>query len=169
MSAPGEVAMRFSRILVPTDFSTGAENAAVTAVALAAAVGGRVDLVHWYNLPALMTPDGSTFGPTAAQLVEAGERADAALAEALQALRARVGGRVRIEGATRIGTAADEILRIAEKGHYDLIVMGTHGRTGLRRLMLGSVAEQVLRRASIPVLTVRAHDADDARDASDAR
>jgi nucleotide-binding universal stress UspA family protein len=161
--------MRFSRILVPTDFSTGAENAAVTAVALAAAVGGRVDLVHWYNLPALMTPDGSTFGPTAAQLVEAGERADAALGEALQALRARVGGRVRIEGATRIGSAADEILRIAETGRYDLIVMGTHGRTGIRRLMLGSVAENVLRRSPIPVLTVRAHDAEDARAASDPR
>jgi nucleotide-binding universal stress UspA family protein len=161
--------MRFSRILVPTDFSTGAENAALTAVALAAAVGGRVDLVHWYNLPALMTPDGSTFGPTAAQLVEAGERADAALGEALQALRARAGGRVRIEGATRIGSAADEILRIAETGRYDLIVMGTHGRTGIRRLMLGSVAENVLRRAPIPVLTVRAHDAEDARAASDPR
>jgi nucleotide-binding universal stress UspA family protein len=54
------------------------------------------------------------------------------------------------------GEAADEILRAAEDSGCDLIVMGTHGRTGLSRLLLGSVAEQVLRRAPCPVLTVKA-------------
>src|SRR6266576_2695515 len=89
LSAPEEVAMRFSRILVPTDFSTGAQHAAFTAMALAAATGGRVKLVHLYNPPSLMLPDGSTFAATPAQLVEATDRAEAALAEALRALRAQ--------------------------------------------------------------------------------
>ncbi|MGZ3440248.1 MAG: universal stress protein [Polyangia bacterium] len=160
--------MRFSNILVPTDFSTGAEHAADAAVALAAAVGGHVELVYLYNPPSLMLPDGSTFAATPAQLLEATTRADTALADALQALRARSGGSVSIEGHALMGAAADEILRLADTGRYDLIVMGTHGRTGIRRLMLGSVAEKVLRRAAIPVLTVREPDAQDVRPATDA-
>jgi nucleotide-binding universal stress UspA family protein len=53
------------------------------------------------------------------------------------------------------GNAAPEILRVAEESHCDVIVLGTHGRTGLARLLLGSVAEQVVRRASCPVLMVK--------------
>jgi nucleotide-binding universal stress UspA family protein len=166
---PKEVPMRFSRILVPTDFSAGAEEAARTAMALAAAVGGRVELVHLYNPPSLMLPDGSTFGATPAQLVETTDRAEAALAQSLQRLRAHGDGTVELDGCTRMGSAADEILRLAESGRYDLVVMGTHGRTGIRRLMLGSVAENVLRRASIPVLTVRELDPHAPRADADAR
>jgi nucleotide-binding universal stress UspA family protein len=153
--------MRFTRILVPTDFSPGGENAAVAACAFARAVGGTIRLFHVYNPPSLMLPDGSTFAPTPAELVQATERADHALAALERTLAARVGGAVAIEVASAIGDAADEILRLAESGDYDVIVMGTHGRTGIRRMMLGSVAEKVLRRAPIPVLTIREHDAAD--------
>jgi len=156
-----EADMRFTRILVPTDFSTGAENAAVAACAFARAVGGSITLLNIYNPPSLMLPDGSTFAPTPAELVEATQRADHALAAHKRALTERVGGHVAIEVASTIGDAADEILRLAESGKYDIVVMGTHGRTGIRRMMLGSVAEKVLRRAPIPVLTVREHDAAD--------
>ena len=155
--------MRFSRILVPTDFSTGAQHAAFTAMELAAATGGSVKLVHLYNPPSLMLPDGSTFAATPAQLLESTDRAEAALAEELHALRARSDARVQVDGCTLMGAAAAEILRLAESGRYDLIVMGTHGRTGIRRLMLGSVAETVLRHAPIPVLTVREPEAPAAR------
>jgi nucleotide-binding universal stress UspA family protein len=148
-------AMRFSRILVPTDFSTGAENAAVVAAALAAAVHGHLLLVHVYTPPSVMLPDGSTFPPTPAQLLAADESAEAALAETKRALASRIEGEVHIEGRALIGSAAEEIVRLADSGSYDLIVMGTHGRTGIRRLLLGSVAETVSRHASIPVLTVR--------------
>lgn len=158
--------MRFSRILVPTDFSAGAEAAAVAAGELAAAVGGSVELLHVYTPPSLMLPDGSTFAPTAAELVEATERADFALTAAHRALAARIGNGVRIETASYIGAPAEEILRLADSGRYDVIVMGTHGRTGIRRLMLGSVAEKVLRRASIPVLTVRESAAQPAADSA---
>ena len=151
--------MRFSRILVPTDFSTGAEQAAVIAAELAREVGGSIELVHVYVPPSIMLPDGSTFAPTPAELVEANERADFALQAASRALVARIGGGVRVDASSRIGGAADEIVRLANSGRYDVVVMGTHGRTGIRRLVVGSVAEKVLRHASIPVLTVRAPEA----------
>ena len=148
--------MRFSRILVPTDFSSAAENAADVALALGAAVGGQLLLVHVYNPPSVMLPDGSTFPPTPAQLLAADESAEAALADTKRALASRSGAAVSIDTCALIGSAAEEIVRLADSGRYDLIVMGTHGRSGIRRLLLGSVAESVSRRASIPVLTVRA-------------
>jgi nucleotide-binding universal stress UspA family protein len=161
--------MRCSRILVPTDFSPAAEAAALAAAALAAEVGGHIYLLHVYSPPSVMLPDGSTFAPTPAQLVESSERAEHALTAAQRSLAARVAADVRIDTCSRIGLAADEILRMAESGHYDLIVMGTHGRSGLRRLMLGSIAEKVLRHASIPVLTVRELGGHASASAGDAR
>jgi nucleotide-binding universal stress UspA family protein len=53
------------------------------------------------------------------------------------------------------GIPADEIIRLAKAEHADLIVMGTHGRSGLRRLLMGSVAEEVVRKSPVPVLTLR--------------
>jgi len=153
--------MRFKRILVPTDFSTGAENAAAVACAFARAVGGTIELLHVFHPPSLMLPDGSTFPPTPSELIEATERADGALAVQKRALTERLEGAVDVDVASTIGDPADEILRLAASGDYDVIVMGTHGRTGIRRMMLGSVAEKVLRHAPIPVLTIREHDAAD--------
>ena len=153
--------MPFSRILVPTDFSTGAAQAARLAAELAATMGGTIRLIHVINPPALVLPDGSTVVATPAQLVELTERADDELSDARRALLAEMppGKTVDVEASSLMGDAADEILRLAGSGHYDLIVMGTHGRTGIRRLMLGSVAEKVLRHAAVPVLTVREADA----------
>jgi nucleotide-binding universal stress UspA family protein len=65
------------------------------------------------------------------------------------------GPAVPVECVGRVGDAVAEILDLAHSSHCDLIVMGTHGRTGLSRLLMGSVAEQVLRKAPCPVLTVR--------------
>jgi nucleotide-binding universal stress UspA family protein len=63
---------------------------------------------------------------------------------------------VRVEYRLEEGEMATEILRVAQETKSDLIVLGTHGRTGLGRLLMGSVAEQVLRKASCPVLTIKA-------------
>jgi len=63
---------------------------------------------------------------------------------------------VRAERRLAEGDAVEETLRVAQEANADLIVMGTHGWTGLGRLLMGSVAEQVVRRASCPVLTVKA-------------
>jgi nucleotide-binding universal stress UspA family protein len=60
----------------------------------------------------------------------------------------------------RVGGAWSEIVRLATEEHADMIVMGTQGRTGLHRLLLGSVAERVIRQAPCPVLTVRPHPED---------
>ncbi len=63
---------------------------------------------------------------------------------------------VQVEHRLEEGDAASEILRVAREGKCDLVVLGTHGRTGLRRLLMGSVAEQVVRQAPCPVVTVKA-------------
>lgn len=145
--------MRLSRILLPTDFSTAAAKAADVALLLTAP-RGCIELVHVYLPPSLMLPDGSTFGPTAQELVSATERAEQALADAAHTLAARAAD-VHIERRALMGDAADEIVRLAQSGNYDAIVMGTHGRSGWRRLLLGSVAESVMRRSPIPVVSVR--------------
>ncbi|HEX4458852.1 MAG TPA: universal stress protein [Polyangia bacterium] len=149
--------MRFSRILVPTDFSASADEAAAVAGALAATAGGTVTLLYVYNPPSLMLPDGSTFVVTPSELVQESERAEADVARAKQALAGTLDPKVHVAAATAMGVPAQEIQRMAASGDFDIVVMGTHGRTGLRRVLLGSVAEQVLRHASIPVLTVREH------------
>jgi nucleotide-binding universal stress UspA family protein len=139
-------------ILVPTDFSTGAEAAAEVAYVLARAVGARVTLLHVYQLPAYVFPDGSAYltpPDTAAAIAGAVDEQLRALEEKAE----RAGVPAAVQSAQ--GLAADEILRVAREGGYDLIVMGTHGRTGVKRLVFGSIAEQVTRHADRPVLTVR--------------
>jgi nucleotide-binding universal stress UspA family protein len=75
------------------------------------------------------------------------------LAQATDA--AETAGALRVESKLLTGPVANEITDFAEQGQFDLIVMGTHGRTGLRHLVLGSVAEKVVRTAPCAVLTVR--------------
>lgn len=154
--------MRFKRILVPTDFSANAMPAAEVAVALAPTAGGAIELVHVYGPPGIILPDGSAFPATADELWGVTERAETALAQARAAVVARAAG-IEVTAQALMGAPADEILRLAESGHYDLIVMGTHGRTGLRRLLMGSIAEAVMRRSPIPVLTIRAAAVQEAR------
>lgn len=64
---------------------------------------------------------------------------------------------VEAEGCVVVGYAAEEILKTAVKENCDLIVMGTHGRKGIDRILFGSVAEKVVKRSSVPVLTIRPH------------
>ncbi len=140
-------------ILVPTDFSTGAASAAQVAYELARGLGARVTLLHVYQLPAYVFPDGSAYltpPETAAAIARA---VDEQLHKLEEDAEAHAGVAVAVQSAQ--GMSADEILRVAREGDYDLIVMGTHGRTGVKRLVFGSIAEQVVRHADRPVLTVR--------------
>lgn len=146
--------MRFTHILVPIDFSANAAVAIDVAVALARAVGGTIELVHVYGVPAIMLPDGSTFASSPSELLSVTERVEAELSAAKQAAVAGAAG-VAVVAQSLMGAPADEIVRLAGSGRYDVVVMGTHGRTGLRRLLMGSIAESVVRRSPIPVLTVR--------------
>jgi universal stress protein A len=142
------------KILVPTDFSPGAAAATEHALSLAHAFGGTVTLFHVYALPTYVFPDGSTFvaGPDVAAKIER----DVLDTLATAARNAERQSGVPVLTRSVIGAPYDEIIAAAKE--YDLIVMGTHGRTGLKHLLLGSVAEKVVRHASCPVLTVRTPD-----------
>ena len=144
------------RILVPVDFSECSRLALRRADELAKAFDAKVDVVHVWQAPAFISPEamvGATpQGQTLAQLAE--QQAEKSLQSFVA--HARNGG-VRIDSVRTLnGEPAHTIVQEAEHGDYDLIAMGTHGRTGLSHMLLGSIAEKVVRRASRPVMTVRA-------------
>jgi len=139
------------RILVPTDFSPPSERALEMAIEFARRFGAELTLFHAHELPAYVFPDGVM--PVSPEILVELERTMSAELERLAA-RARAAG-VPASIKTGVGAHDVEIVRFASEMNADLIIMGTHGRTGLRHVLLGSVAEKVVRRAPCPVLTVR--------------
>jgi nucleotide-binding universal stress UspA family protein len=132
-------------ILHPTDFSERSANALQLGCALARDYGARLIIVHVAAPPvavygeAVLIPESTAYlKPLQRQLVQL-----------------PVPDGVRVERRFEEGDVADQILRVATETPADLIVMGTHGRTGLGRLLMGNVAERVVRRATCPVLTVK--------------
>jgi nucleotide-binding universal stress UspA family protein len=140
-------------ILVPTDFGVASDHAVACARTLAASFGATIHLVHVLEEP-FVTPGAYQFHlpDTPTRREERYQQAQRRLTRIAGALDDR-GVSTTIE--TRGGIAVDEIVKSAVDYGVDLIVMGTHGRSGLQHLLIGSVAEQVVRRASCPVLTVR--------------
>lgn len=141
--------IRLNRILVPTDFSEHSARAVRYGVELAAKFGAELHLLHCVEqTPVLYGEAGAWISPEA--IVEIQAAAD----QQLQELP------VDAEGVTVIRNCVDghpfvEIIRYAKTEETDLIVMGTHGRGAIAHLLLGSVAEKVVRKAPCPVLTVR--------------
>jgi universal stress protein A len=133
-------------ILHPTDFSRYSENAWRVACSLARDYGANLLVLHVREIPVAVYGE---FGTVPADTFDAG-----ALRDELAKLEPTVSG-VTVERRLTEGTPAAEIVRVAGENNCDLIVLGTHGRTGLGRLLMGSVAEQVVRRATCPVLTVK--------------
>ena len=140
-----------TNILVPTDFSTQAEQALDYACTLAAKLGATVNLVSIVGIPALGVPElGAAM--SASVIDQMLDDQKIALTKLADARRGKTTiGQVLI----RTGDARDVIPLVAEEIKADLIVMGTHGRRGLSRALLGSVAEYVVRVSPVPVLTVR--------------
>lgn len=138
-------------ILVPTDLSEGAEAALDFACELARKLEATVHILHVIAIPALGVPElGVAITSTVIdQLIEENQSALDALADAHRG-QATIG-----EVMLKTGDPRDVIDNTAEQLHVDLIVMGTHGRRGFSRVLLGSVAETVVRSAPCPVLTVR--------------
>jgi len=134
-------------ILVPIDFEEASMKALAMAKDLASRLGGEVLLVHVYQLPIYTYPG---LEPTLMPGFH-GE-VTAAAQRAISDLATREGVRALL----REGDPAAEILAVAEAEKPLMIVMGTHGRTGLAHLVLGSVAEKVVRKSATPVLTIRA-------------
>lgn len=144
--------MDFRHILVPVDLSPESKRAFPPAAALARAGKARVTLLHVVP-DALITPHGAPFAPPMGELGTA-KQSDAARAE-LEALRPELKGAVSVDAQVLVAQdPAQAIARYAQEHGCDLIVASTHGRTGFRRFMLGSVAEAMLRHSTVPVLCI---------------
>jgi len=140
------------RICCPVDFSEPAREAMRTAAWLAGKHEAELVLVHAYQLPGVAFPESSAFaGPGVLdRLLEAIDRQLAEWRGEAESL-----GASPVTAHTATGVPWVEIVRFAEEGGCDVLVMGTHGRSAIARAILGSVAEKVVRHAPCPVLTVR--------------
>jgi nucleotide-binding universal stress UspA family protein len=139
------------RILSPVDFSDTSEHAVRYAVDLASRLGASLELVHVYQLPTYALPDGAIL----ARPDFVANLTDELQKQMDELIRRYSGHGVEIRGRIVEGMPYAEVNRVAEEEKADLVVMGTHGRTGLTHLLLGSVAERVVRTSTVPVLTVR--------------
>lgn len=139
------------KILHPTDFSEGAEQARDEAIRLARALDAEVVLVHVLSQTPLYAEGLSG--------VQIDRIYEAQRTWAEESMRGRVAetlaAGVPARGLLRVGVPAQEVVRAAEEERVDLIVLGTHGRGAIGRLLLGSVADRVIRTALCPVVTVR--------------
>lgn len=149
-------------ILVPTDLTPEAEQALDYACELARSLGAKVHLLNVVGVPALGIPELGV-ALTATTIDEVVVANQTSLDDLLQRKCGALAGRAVV----RTGDAQDAINQAAGELAADLIVMGTHGRRGLARALLGSIAESVVRTAPCAVLTVRLRDVDDShRDAA---
>ncbi len=144
----------FHKILVPTDFSAHSGEAIKVAAAMSRALNIPMNLLAVFQPPSAPILDGALL-PMPIDVATDVARTNSQLQEAEQA--ALGAGAIAVSSSLRQGDALDEILAHAREEHVDLIVMGTHGRTGLSHAFLGSVAERVVRTAPCAVLTVHAH------------
>jgi nucleotide-binding universal stress UspA family protein len=141
------------KVLCPVDFSLASEQALHTAVRLAAGLYDELWLLHAFEVPLVtwapefVPPPPETYEPLRQDLTQRLEE---------WAERARSWGATLVHAQVDEAPAVQAILTEAQRVGADLIVMGTHGRTGLRHALLGSVAERVVQRANCPVLTVHA-------------
>ncbi len=143
--------IEYKRILHPTDLSDTANHAAKYAIDLAQRFKAELHII--YVLDDSMGKLPSSLFPAPGSSLR--EMSPDDRAELSAQLKTDIGDDLRVIRATRMGPLDSEIVRYAEDGQMHLMVLGTHGRKGLSHLLLGSVAESVLRKAPCPVLTVR--------------
>jgi universal stress protein A len=144
----------YKRLLVPVDFSDCSRNALMHAVLLSAHFDAQLDVMRAFDVPAYMPPEALlVMGHVSAPWLDFAEQ------RAREELSTFVTERARQLRPNRqivvAGSPANAIVQLAAEEDYDLIVMGTHGRSGFSHLVLGSTAERVVRAAPCPVLTVR--------------
>lgn len=143
----------FRKLLVATDFSRHSVEALQVAAALSRLCEAPLTILTVYETLVVPTvPEGGPLPPPTI-MVAAYDHTVHLLEQAV--VQAKAAGAVAVESVILQGAPFTEIMARARDGAYDLIVMGTHGRTGLRHFLLGSVAERVVRRATCAVLTVR--------------
>ena len=139
-----------ARILVPVDFTPQSQSAVESAAELASRLGAAVDVLHVWRPAQILSGFAVTPDTADSMSVQDLELQTKSYLETLEAAGIRTCGRLER------GNPGPTIVEVAEREAYDLVVMGTHARTGLSRVVLGSVAEYVVRHAPCPVLTTRA-------------
>ncbi|MET0386415.1 MAG: universal stress protein [Polyangiales bacterium] len=144
-------------ILVPVDFSHCSSRAVELAAELAARFGAQIDLLHVWHLPPLVSPGevAEGAGLSMKMLDSLSDHAYTQLARFAADVRAK-GIALHQTRAIAGASVHETIVDDARRGAYDLVVIGSHGRSGLARFALGSVAERVVRHAPCPVLVARA-------------
>src|SRR5687768_7233535 len=138
------------RILCPVDLSAFSHHALRHALALAAWYRARITIFHAYSVPRSLLPPLLVADPPLPPPIRAEEVAE----EVRRFCGASINGHEHVETLARNGAAAEEIVGLAEELPADLLVLGTHGRSGFERLFLGSVTEKVLRSTTVPVMTI---------------
>jgi nucleotide-binding universal stress UspA family protein len=143
--------IKFRIILYPTDFSPQSGPAFLVACSLARDLKARLIVLHVLEQPTFVY-SGVVMAPPPPPTSDEERRTLLARLQRVRPLDVTLAVEHRLE----VGDPATGILQVAQELGCDLIVLGTHGRTGLKRLLMGSVAEQVVREAVCPVLTVKA-------------
>jgi nucleotide-binding universal stress UspA family protein len=138
--------MQANTIILPVDFSTDNDKSLELATSLARDSGAKLFIVHAREPLGMYSAGSKYYGVPQPRAEDLAEMLEAVVPPAQD---------IPYEHRMLEGTAADAIVDFAEQTRADLIVMGTHGRTGLFRVLLGSVAEAVVRKASCPVATVK--------------
>jgi nucleotide-binding universal stress UspA family protein len=141
----------FKHMLVPTDFSETASKALDSALLIASKFGSKLTLMHAYTIPM------NGYDYAQGLLWPMDDLARAAKKELDGVLAKTKERHPNVDGVVVCGDPASQILVIAKECGADTIVLGTHGRHGVSRLLLGSVAEKVVRSSPVPVLTISCH------------
>jgi universal stress protein A len=146
--------IKLDRILVPTDFSDFSRPAMQYGCAMAARFGAELHLLHVVPDPAMLVPEAAAFSVETMQA-----QSESLVRSALETLQKLPPDNWENEKPVvrevRVGAAFMEIIDYARDNEIDLIVIGTHGRSGLMHVLMGSVAERIVRKAPCPVLTVK--------------
>ena len=140
------------RILCPVDFSQSSDYALQYALDLARSFGAQLTLLHVVEVPFLPSYAMAGVPDLSLPLEQIEEGARKGLDRMAEQCRQKYG---KVDTELRTGTAFMEIITFAREINADLLVVGTHGRTGLSHLIIGSVAERVVRKAPCPVLSIR--------------
>ena len=143
--------MSASTILVATDFSETSRSAVDYAATQARMTGARMLIVHALPVPSPEQGEGMLYSGVGREDLQAAE-------QQLKAIEPDA-PEIRVEHRLVSGKPADAILKLASDEDVELIVVGTHGRTGLMRVLMGSVAEQVVRHATCPVVIIKVPEA----------
>jgi nucleotide-binding universal stress UspA family protein len=143
--------MQAKTLLVPVDFSETSEAALDYAIGLAHSLGARLVVMHSYELPVYGFPDGALVASA-----EVASRVMSGAQAGLDAMVERHRNGLKIDTVLRQGVPWEEVHAVAEEVGADIIVIGTHGRKGIARALIGSVAEKIIRTSTRPVLTVHA-------------